>query len=71
MKLTVFEHPSGDRPLAALGLLLMGVFALALQDSLAQTFGDDPMIVWNSVLQGLGVPNLTVADNPGLPNYVT
>ena len=34
-----------------------------------QTFGDNPEIVWNSVLQGLGVPNLPVG-TPGLPNAV-
>ncbi len=35
-----------------------------------QTFGDNPQIVWNSVLQGLGVPNLPVG-TPGLPNSIS
>lgn len=33
---SLFVHPSGDRPVAALVLLLTGVFALALQDSLVK-----------------------------------
>lgn len=36
MKFSLFHQPGGDRPLSALGLLLMGVFALALQDSLVK-----------------------------------
>ena len=32
----LFQHPSGDRPVAALMLLLTGVFALAFQDSLVK-----------------------------------
>lgn len=35
-----------------------------------RTFGDNPMIVWNSYLQSLGLPNLPVG-TPGLPNAVT
>ena len=33
---SLFQHPSGDRPVAALLLLLTGVFVLALQDSLVK-----------------------------------
>jgi hypothetical protein len=36
MKLSLFEPPSADRPLVALGLLLTGVFTLALQYSLVK-----------------------------------
>ncbi len=41
MKISLFDHPSGDRPLAALSLLLYGVFALALQDSLVKLMSGD------------------------------
>ena len=34
-----------------------------------QTFGDNPEIVWNTALQGLGLPNLPVG-TPGLPNAI-
>ena len=36
MKIALFEGPSGDRPFIALILLLIGVFALALQDTLVK-----------------------------------
>jgi drug/metabolite transporter (DMT)-like permease len=35
-RFSIFHPPSGDRPLVALGLLLCGVFVLALQDSLVK-----------------------------------
>jgi drug/metabolite transporter (DMT)-like permease len=54
MKLTWFEHPSGDRPLAALGLLLMGVFALALQDSLVKLMSGDTSFWQFQTLRSLG-----------------
>ena len=43
--------------------------AWLLGNSGQQTFGDNPEIVWNTVLQGLGVPNLPVG-TPGLPNAI-
>ena len=54
MKLTLFEHPSGDRPLAALGLLLMGVFALALQDSLVKLMSGDTSFWQFQTLRSIG-----------------
>ena len=36
MKFTVFDHPTQDRPMMALALLLIGVLALALQDTLVK-----------------------------------
>ncbi|XDZ66072.1 DMT family transporter [Alphaproteobacteria bacterium LSUCC0684] len=38
MKIALFEGPAKDRPMAALGLLLMGVSFLALQDSMIKMF---------------------------------
>jgi drug/metabolite transporter (DMT)-like permease len=54
MKLTVFEHPGGDRPLAALGLLLMGVFVLALQDSLVKLMSTDTSFWQFQTLRSIG-----------------
>jgi drug/metabolite transporter (DMT)-like permease len=54
MKLTLFEHPSGDRPLAALGLLLTGVFALALQDSLVKLMSGDTSFWQFQTLRSIG-----------------
>jgi len=54
MKLTLFEHPGGDRPLAALGLLLMGVFALALQDSLVKLMSTDTSFWQFQTLRSIG-----------------
>ena len=54
MKLTLFDHPSGDRPLAALGLLLMGVFALALQDSLVKLMSGDTSFWQFQTLRSIG-----------------
>ena len=36
MKLTIFDNPTEDRPQMALALLLIGVFALAFQDTLVK-----------------------------------
>ncbi|MCP3689339.1 MAG: EamA/RhaT family transporter, partial [Gammaproteobacteria bacterium] len=36
MNFSLFHHPSGDRPLMAIILLIIGVFALACQDSLVK-----------------------------------
>ena len=54
MKLTLFEHPGGDRPLAALGLLLMGVFVLALQDSLVKLMSTDTSFWQFQTLRSIG-----------------
>jgi len=54
MKLTVFEHPGGDRPLTALGLLLMGVFVLALQDSLVKLMSADTSFWQFQTLRSIG-----------------
>ena len=49
---SLFEHPGHDRPLRALGLLLLGVFALALQDSLIKLMsgGDFLLAISNAAL---------------------
>ena len=36
MKFTLFERPTEDRPMMALGLILAGVMVLALQDSIVK-----------------------------------
>jgi drug/metabolite transporter (DMT)-like permease len=54
MKLALFEHPGGDRPLAALGLLLMGVFVLALQDSLVKLMSGDTSFWQFQTLRSIG-----------------
>ena len=54
MKLTLFEHPGDDRPLAALGLLLMGVFVLALQDSLVKLMSADTSFWQFQTLRSIG-----------------
>ena len=36
MKFTLFERPTEDRPMMALGLIMVGVIALALQDSVVK-----------------------------------
>ena len=54
MKLTLFDQPSGDRPLAALGLLLMGVFTLALQDSLVKLMSGDTSFWQFQTLRSIG-----------------
>ena len=41
MKISLFEGPEHDRPMLALGLLLMGVSALALQDSMIKLIAPD------------------------------
>jgi drug/metabolite transporter (DMT)-like permease len=51
---SLFEHPGGDRPLAALALLLMGVFVLALQDSLVKLMSTDTSFWQFQTLRSLG-----------------
>ncbi len=41
MNFSLFHHPSGDRPLMAITLLIIGVFALACQDSLVKLLTSD------------------------------
>ena len=38
MKFSIFDGPTEDRPMLALGLLLFGVSLLSLQDSLIKLF---------------------------------
>ncbi len=54
MKFSLFEHPRGDRPLAALGLLLTGVFTLALQDSLVKLMSGDTSFWQFQTLRSIG-----------------
>jgi drug/metabolite transporter (DMT)-like permease len=54
MKFSLFDHPGGDRPLPALGLLLMGVFALALQDSLIKLMSSDTSFWQFQTLRSIG-----------------
>ncbi len=51
---SLFEHPSGDRPVAALALLLTGVFALALQDSLVKLMSSATSFWQFQTLRSLG-----------------
>ena len=60
MRLNWFEHPAGDRPLTALGLLLMGVFALALQDSLVKLMSGDTSFWQFQTLRSIGNLGFTV-----------
>lgn len=54
MKLALFEHTGDDRPLAALGLLLTGVFVLALQDSLIKLMSADTSFWQFQTLRSIG-----------------
>jgi drug/metabolite transporter (DMT)-like permease len=51
---SLFQHPGGDRPLAALLLLLTGVFALALQDSLVKLMSTQTSFWQFQTLRSLG-----------------
>jgi len=55
---SLFQHPSGDRPVAALLLLLTGVFALAFQDSLVKLMSAQTSFWQFQTLRSLG--NLSV-----------
>jgi drug/metabolite transporter (DMT)-like permease len=55
---SLFQHPSGDRPLAALLLLLTGVFALAFQDSLVKLMSSQTSFWQFQTLRSLG--NLSI-----------
>ena len=51
---SLFQHPGGDRPVAALLLLLTGVFALALQDSLVKLMSSQTSFWQFQTLRSLG-----------------
>lgn len=50
----LFQHPGGDRPVAALMLLLTGVFALAFQDSLVKLMSSHTSFWQFQTLRSLG-----------------
>ncbi|UCH39156.1 MAG: DMT family transporter [Gammaproteobacteria bacterium] len=54
MKFSLLQHPGGDRPLAALSLLLMGVFVLALQDSLVKLMSSQTSFWQFQTLRSIG-----------------
>lgn len=54
MKFNLFRQPSGDRPLQAMGLLLTGVFVIALQDSLMKLMSDETSFWQIQTLRSLG-----------------
>lgn len=54
MKLSLLERPDGDQPLAALGLLLTGVMALAFQDSLVKLMSDQTSFWQFQALRSIG-----------------
>ncbi|MCP4470771.1 MAG: DMT family transporter [Gammaproteobacteria bacterium] len=51
---SLFQHPGGDRPVAALLLLLTGVFALAFQDSLVKLMSTQTSFWQFQTLRSLG-----------------
>jgi len=51
---SLFEQPRGDRPVVALALLLLGVFALALQDSLIKLMSSDTSFWQFQTLRSIG-----------------
>ena len=54
MKISLFERPSGDRPLLALVLLLTGVFALAFQDSLVKLMSSETSFWQFQTIRSIG-----------------
>jgi len=54
MRFTLFHRPSGDRPLQALALLLTGVFAIALQDSLVKLMSAETSFWQFQTLRSVG-----------------
>ena len=60
MKISLFDHPNGDRPIAALGLLLTGVFALALQDSLVKLMSTQTSFWQFQTLRSVGNISFTL-----------
>jgi drug/metabolite transporter (DMT)-like permease len=57
----LFQHPSGDRPVAALALLLTGVFALAFQDSLVKLMSAQTSFWQFQTLRSLGNLGFVIA----------
>ena len=57
---SLFIHPNGDRPVAALMLLLTGVFVLALQDSLVKLMSDQTSFWQFQVLRSIGNVSFTL-----------
>ena len=57
---SLFAHPSGDRPVAALVLLLTGVFALALQDSLVKLMSPQTSFWQFQTLRSIGNLGFTI-----------
>lgn len=51
---SLFQHPSGDRPVTALALLLIGVFMLALQDSLVKLLSSNTSLWQFQTLRSIG-----------------
>ena len=59
MKVSLFDHPKGDRPIAALALILTATFVLAFQDSLVKLMSSDTSFWQFQTLRSLG--NLSFA----------
>ena len=57
---SLFSHPSGDRPVAAMALLLTGVFALALQDSLVKLMSEQTSFWQFQTLRSIGNVSFTI-----------
>ncbi len=60
MSISLFDRPVGDRPLAALALVLTGVFVLALQDSLVKLMSSDTSFWQFQTLRSIGNLGLIV-----------
>ena len=60
-RLTLFQPPTGDRPLGALGLLLCSIIALALQDSLVKLFAPHTSFWQFQVLRSVGNLSFIIA----------
>ena len=54
MKFSLFHHPVGDQPLMAIVLLMIGVFALAFQDSLVKLMSSDTSFWQFQTLRSIG-----------------
>ncbi len=54
LKIALLSSPTKDRPIAALALLLIGVFTLALQDSLVKLMSDQTSFWQFQTLRALG-----------------
>ncbi len=54
MNFSLFHHTSGDRPLMAISLLMVGVFALAFQDSLVKLMSPETSFWQFQTLRSIG-----------------